>query len=59
MYMYPILHNQFKMKLELYLEKQSKLSKEKRGESFQVSVKVGEWQGVSQGDDNVFRLLRV
>ena len=44
MYMYPILHNQFKMNLELCLEKLSKPSKEKRGESFRVSVKVGEWQ---------------
>ena len=42
--MYANLHNQLQMKLELCLEKQSKLSKVKRGDSFQVSVKVGEWQ---------------
>ena len=44
MCMYANLHNQLQMKLELCLEKQSKLSKVKRGDSFQVSVKVGEWQ---------------
>ena len=44
MCMYANLHNQLQMKLELHLEKQSKMSKAKRGDSFQVSVKVGEWQ---------------
>lgn len=44
MYMYPTLYNEFRMKLELCLEKQRKVSEDKRGESFQVSVKVGEWQ---------------
>lgn len=42
MYMYPVLYNQFKMKLEL--SRKVEKTGEKRGESFQVSVKVGEWQ---------------